>query len=204
MSAELNYHNTTFLISAPDIQHCPQTRCEVAFAGRSNAGKSSALNTLTGSARLARTSKTPGRTQLLNYFEVSPGVCLVDLPGYGYASVPEAVRRSWQKRMYAYLEQRTALAGLILISDIRHALKPSDVELLRHTAARSLPVHILLSKADKLKRGPALNVLTRVRKELGSHPGEVSLQLFSSLKKQGREELEARLNTWLVREGEDR
>ncbi|MBI5450214.1 MAG: YihA family ribosome biogenesis GTP-binding protein [Gammaproteobacteria bacterium] len=172
---------------------------EVAFAGRSNAGKSSALNVLTGHKGLARTSKTPGRTQLLNYFTVSPQCYLVDLPGYGYAKVPAAVRRDWGELVGGYLQQRLALKGLILIMDIRHPFTDFDLQLLDWCQAEELPVHILLSKADKLSRGAASQTLQAARVLLGrDYPAaQMSVQVFSALKKLGVDEARHCVTRWL-------
>jgi len=153
----IRYRAARFLDSVNAFPRLPpDSGREVAFAGRSNAGKSSALNVLTGQRQLARASKTPGRTQLLNFFEVEPERLLVDLPGYGYARVPDAVRRHWQALLERYLRERAALRGLLLLMDIRHPLTELDRGMLDCCAARALPVHVLLTKADKLGRGAAL------------------------------------------------
>ena len=170
---------------------------EVAFAGRSNAGKSSALNALTENHKLARTSKTPGRTQLINFFEVEENVRLVDLPGYGFAKVPLSIKREWNKQLERYLQYRRSLKGLVLLMDIRHPLKDFDQQMIEWAAASEMPVHILLTKCDKLKKGPGKASLLSVRKALKDHERWVSIQLFSSLNKQGMDELEQTLNWWL-------
>ena len=189
-----------FMTSAPRLSACPPyIGYEVAFAGRSNAGKSSAINALTNQRQLARASKTPGRTQLLNYFNLDEQRCLVDLPGYGYAKVPPEIRERWENVLSAYLQTRAELAGMVLIMDIRHPLTPLDQRMLNWFLPRGLPVHILLTKADKLSRGAAGKTLQEVRKALKNAP-QVSVQLFSSLAKQGIEEAEAVLNTWLSME----
>ncbi|MCS5587513.1 MAG: ribosome biogenesis GTP-binding protein YihA/YsxC [Porticoccaceae bacterium] len=197
----VNFQSVTFLISAPTLQQCPDDiGCEVAFAGRSNAGKSSAINSLTRNRGLARTSKTPGRTQLINHFEIEPGKRLVDLPGYGYAKVPKAIKAKWDRHLAEYLQMRRSLAGLVLLMDIRHPLQDYDQQMLNWAAQAGLPVHILLTKADKLKRGPAKNALLGVDKVLRDmDPGYtlLTVQIFSSLKKIGLEELENQLSTWL-------
>lgn len=142
-----NYHMTHFVISAPDIRHLPRDEgIEVAFAGRSNAGKSSALNTLTNQKGLARTSKTPGRTQLINLFEVVDGVRLVDLPGYGYAEVPEEMKLKWQRALGEYLQKRNCLKGLVVLMDIRHPLKDLDQQMITWAVAVGTPVLLLLTK----------------------------------------------------------
>ena len=197
----VNFKRAKFLLSAPTLRQCPEdSGCEVAFAGRSNAGKSSAINTLTNNKNMARTSKTPGRTQLINYFEVGQDKRLVDLPGYGYAKVPKAVKAKWDHHLAEYLQLRQSLVGLILLMDIRHPLQDYDQQMLNWAAQAGLPVHILLTKADKLKRGPAKSSLLAVDKRLRDmDPGYtlLSVQVFSSLKKIGLVELERQLNNWL-------
>lgn len=197
----MNFNTVKFLISAQTLQQCPADNgCEVAFAGRSNAGKSSAINTLTRNKGLARTSKTPGRTQLINHFEIEPDKRLVDLPGYGYAKVPKALKAKWDRNLAEYLQNRRSLSGLILLMDIRHPLQDYDQQMLNWAAQAGLPVHILLTKADKLKRGPAMNSLLGVEKLLRDmDPGFtlLSAQIFSSLKKTGLPELEEKLTSWL-------
>jgi GTP-binding protein len=167
---------------------------EVAFAGRSNAGKSSALNAMCNQHRLAKTSKTPGRTQQLVYFEVAPERYLVDLPGYGYAKVPADLREHWQKFINGYFQTRAALKGLVVVMDVRHPLKEFDLAMLDYARARTLPAHCLLTKADKLSRGAAGNALQAVKRELG--PG-FSVQLFSAESKQGIDEARAVVSNWL-------
>jgi GTP-binding protein len=192
------YRTTRFLISAPDPTRLPEdTGREVAFAGRSNAGKSSALNAITEQRRLARISKTPGRTQLLNVFEIAPERRLVDLPGYGYAKVPEPLRRHWGTAIARYLDERQSLAGLILLMDVRHPLMPPDRQLLDWCKARGLPVHILLTKADKFSRGRASATLQAVRRELPSSWPLATVQLFSALKNTGLEQACNQLDAWL-------
>lgn len=192
------YTKARFLISAAKPQQAPpDSGREVAFAGRSNAGKSSALNAITQQKALARTSKTPGRTQLLNFFAVDDDRRLVDLPGYGYARVAVDIKAQWQRSLAGYLEQRQSLAGLILLMDIRHPLTDYDLQMLIWAQHADLPVHVLLTKADKLKRGAAKNALLQVRKRLKEDGFEASVQLFSALKKEGLEEVWAVLNQWL-------
>lgn len=194
----INFNQSEFLTSAPTLSKCPpDTGVEVAFAGRSNAGKSSAINTLTGNKRLARTSKTPGRTQLLNFFSVSDDQRLVDLPGYGFAKVPLEVKQKWQRHLEEYLRQRESLYGLVLLMDCRHPLQEYDRMMLSWAESSSMPVHILLTKADKLKRGPANACLLTVKKALAEAQNEVSVQLFSSLKRTGLDELKITLGNWL-------
>ena len=197
----INFQAATFTTSAPSLAQCPEdTGCEVAFAGRSNAGKSSAINTLTRIRGLARISKTPGRTQMINFFAVGEGRRLVDLPGYGYAKVPIAMKIQWDKHLAEYLQERNSLGGLILLMDIRHPLQDYDQQMLNWAAQAGLPVHVLLTKSDKLKRGPAKNMLMTVEKRLRDmDPARtlLSVQTFSSLKKDGLPQLEAQLSHWL-------
>ena len=163
---------------------------EIAFAGRSNAGKSSAINTITNQRQLARASKRPGRTQMINFFTLgNPDQRLVDLPGYGYAAVPEEMKKVWQKELQNYLVERKSLMGLVLLMDIRHPLQDFDRMMLQWAKDRHLFMHILLTKSDKLNRGPASAVLQQVKNELKAMKLEFSIQLFSSSSKQGVEEL---------------
>jgi GTP-binding protein len=194
-----DYRGATFLTSAGTLSQCPpDSGWEVAFAGRSNAGKSSAINSLTGNRKLARTSKTPGRTQLLNFFSVGEHQRLVDLPGYGFAKVPRAVQRDWTRHLESYLQQRQCLRGLILMMDVRHPLQPFDQQMLDWAVAAHMPVHILLTKADKLKNGPARNTLLQVQRRLREQSDLISVQLFSALKHSGLEQLTAKLDAWLT------
>ncbi|MDQ1208786.1 GTP-binding protein [Acinetobacter baylyi] len=195
-----------FLMSAPKLSLCVEdTGYEIAFAGRSNAGKSSAINSLTNQKQLARASKKPGRTQMINFFSLgNPDQRLVDLPGYGYAAVPEDMKRIWQKELENYLIHRQSLQGLVLLMDIRHPLQHFDTMMLEWAHSRKLFVHILLTKADKLNRGPANQVLLDVKQTLKKMKLSFSIQLFSSLNKQGLEELASvmagRLNFTLTEE----
>ena len=194
-----DYRDAAFLTSAARLSQCPpDSGWEVAFAGRSNAGKSSAINSLTQNRKLARTSKTPGRTQLLNFFSLSPDQRLVDLPGYGYAKVPAAVKRDWTRQLENYLSRRECLRGLILLMDARHPLQPFDQQMLDWAVAADMPVHILLTKADKLKNGPAKSALLGVLKAVADHGDLVTAQLFSALKHQGHGELCEVLDRWLT------
>lgn len=188
-----------YLISAHVLKQLPEGEArEVAFAGRSNAGKSSALNALCQQKGLARTSKTPGRTQQLVYFEVAPQRYLVDLPGYGYAQVPPELRAHWQAFINRYFEVREALAGLVVVMDCRHPLREYDLQMLDYAATRRLPAHCLLTKADKLGRGEQGKVLAAVRRELLSRYAEsVSVQLFSSDSKLGVDEARGLVSSWL-------
>ncbi|MFT4198511.1 MAG: ribosome biogenesis GTP-binding protein YihA/YsxC [Pseudoxanthomonas sp.] len=171
---------------------------EVAFAGRSNAGKSSALNALVGHNALARVSKTPGRTQQLVFFEVRPQRCLVDLPGYGYAKVPQDLQAHWQAFLDRYFATRQALAGLVVVMDIRHPLKDYDRQMLGYAVRRGLPAHALLTKADKLGRGQQANTLRAVKNELFSVFGDsVGVQAFSAESKQGVEQAREVIARWL-------
>lgn len=187
-----------FVTSAARLGQAPaDAGREAAFAGRSNAGKSSALNAIAGHKGLARTSKTPGRTQLINFFRVTDDARLVDLPGYGYAKVPPAVKAQWERHLTAYLKHRESLVGLVLLMDVRHPLTEFDRQMLAWCRDAALDVHVLLTKADKLKRGAAQNTLLKVRRELaGLHP-QVSVQLFSALDGTGLEAARAQLAAWL-------
>ena len=192
------YSHARFMLSIPDPHQAPpDAGYEVAFAGRSNAGKSSALNALTQRKSLARTSKTPGRTQHLVFFELDGERRLVDLPGYGFAKVPEKVRRHWGLAMETYLSGRESLRGLILMMDVRHPLTDFDTQMLQWCQHAGMPVHILLTKADKLKRGPAMSTLLKVQKTLAEQHN-VSVQLFSALKHTGVEQARAVLDSWLA------
>lgn len=194
------YHQASYLISALHLKDAPPDEgFEVAFAGRSNAGKSSAINAITGQKSLARTSKTPGRTQLLNFFTLDEQRRLVDLPGYGYAKVPDAVQKNWGKAMEGYLKERQCLRGVFLLMDIRHPLTPFDWQMVEWCRHCKLPLHIALTKADKLSRGAAKGTLLKVQAELKREAVDVgiSLQLFSALSKQGVEEAHMALDRWM-------
>lgn len=193
------YQGATFLKSAPKLAHCPEDEgLEVAFVGRSNAGKSSCLNVIAHQTGLAKVSKTPGRTQLINFFTLDDQRRLVDLPGYGFAKVPLPLKAEWGKSMGAYLEQRRSLVGLILLMDIRHPFMPLDRQLLEWAVAIGRPVHVLLTKADKLPFGQQKNALFAVQKEIDALGGEVSVQVFSSLKRTGLQDVWAKLDEWLA------
>ncbi len=199
----INFGKAHFTQSAPSISECPpDSGAEVAFAGRSNAGKSSAINALTNNTKLARTSKTPGRTQLINFFNLSDQLRLVDLPGYGYAKVPLAMKRQWQQHLSTYLRERRCLRGLVLMMDIRHPMQEFDTTMINWAVEARMPVHILLTKCDKFKKGPAQNTLLKVRKHLQEARVDdlVTAQTFSALKKQGIDDLKQLLNQWLVLE----
>ncbi len=199
MTETIAFTKAQFMQSAPSLGECPEdVGSEVAFAGRSNAGKSSAINVLARQGKLARTSKTPGRTQLITFFSLTDSSRLVDLPGYGYARVPKSLKQRWDQHLAEYLQQRQSLKGLVLVMDIRHPLQDFDQQMLMWAADSAMPVHILLTKADKLKRGPALNTVQMVRRELDSNLAGVSItvQLFSALKRTGVDELENHLLGW--------
>lgn len=194
-----NYQNAQFLLSVANLEQLPADQgAEVAFVGRSNAGKSSALNQLTQNNNLARVSKTPGRTQLINLFALDNHRRLADLPGHGYAKVPAEVKKQWQTLLDAYLRHRDCLQGLILVMDIRHPLKEFDQAMLSWCSQCHLPVHILLNKADKLARGDLKKILQAVSEKIKSYPGVVTVQLFSAVKGTGLEELKRKLDAWYL------
>ncbi len=192
------FQNAKFFTTVNHLKDLPDTPAEIAFVGRSNAGKSSAINTLTNHVRLAYVSKTPGRTQHINFFELENGNFMVDLPGYGYAQVPEAIRAHWVKLLGDYLQQRRQLIGLILIMDSRHPLKALDIQMLDFFHITGRPVHILLSKADKLSKNDQIKTLAAVKKSLKPYTDrqKISVQLFSSLKKQGMDEVNQVVDSW--------
>lgn len=192
------FQNAKFFTTVNHLKDLPDTPAEIAFVGRSNAGKSSAINTLTNHVRLAYVSKTPGRTQHINFFELENGNFMVDLPGYGYAQVPEAIRTHWVKLLGDYLQQRRQLIGLILIMDSRHPLKALDIQMLDFFHITGRPVHILLSKADKLSKNDQIKTLAAVKKSLKPYTDrqKISVQLFSSLKKQGMGEVNQVVGSW--------
>lgn len=192
------FSQVTFLKSAAKVSQLPQdTGVEVAFAGRSNAGKSSAINCLTGIKQLARASKTPGRTRLINCFILNdPKKRLIDLPGYGYAKVSQAMQAEWQRHLAHYFEVRQSLKGLVLLMDVRHPLMPLDQSMLNWAIVRHLPVHILLTKADKLSKSQAQQTLWAVKKQVITANNTVSIQLFSSLNRLGLDHLSDLLCSW--------
>lgn len=195
----MNFQTASFLTSAAKLSQCPPDEgAEVAFAGRSNAGKSTCINAVTRHHKLARTSKTPGRTQLMNFFKLTDTQRLVDLPGYGFAQVPLAVKREWQKHLEDYLRHRSCLKGLVLLMDVRHPLQEFDRNMLAWSLQAQLPVHVVLTKADKLNRGPAQNALLAVRRELQQLSPAITIQLFSAPHKQGLDELQTHLSSWLT------
>lgn len=204
-ASTVHFNSAQFMLSASQLSDCPPDEgAEVAFAGRSNAGKSSAINALTQNGKLARTSKTPGRTQLINFFQLNiPGSRLVDLPGYGYAKVPVALKQHWQQHLDMYLQHRHSLKAVVLVMDIRHPMKEFDEMMVQWCASTAIPLHVLLTKADKLKRGPAQSTLLRLRQTLQQRLADrVTVQLFSALKRQGVEQLAEQLSTWLTTQGE--
>ncbi|NUE81231.1 YihA family ribosome biogenesis GTP-binding protein [Snodgrassella sp. ESL0304] len=196
------FRHARFYTTVNHLKDLPATSAEIAFVGRSNAGKSSAINTLTNHTRLAYVSKTPGRTQHINFFELINGGFMVDLPGYGYAQVPEAIRRHWVTLLGDYLQTRKQLIGLILIMDARHPLKELDKQMLDFFAVTRRPVHILLSKADKLSKNDQIKTLSSVKKALQPYIArqQVTVQLFSSLKKQGIDEVNQIATDWFTRQ----
>jgi GTP-binding protein len=201
MTSEINFNKAAFTQSAPSIRECPpEEGVEVAFAGRSNAGKSSAINALTNNSKLARTSKTPGRTQLINFFALSTTQRLVDLPGYGYAKVSRDMKEQWQRHLSEYLQTRRCLKGLVLLMDIRHPLQEFDSTMLNWAAEANMPVHILLTKADKLSRGNAGSTLLQVKNEIKKARLDtlVTAQTFSALKNSGVDVLKVKLQEWLL------
>lgn len=190
-------HGASFAISVPEPRLLPPDEGrEIAFAGRSNSGKSSAINALCGQRSLARTSRTPGRTQHLVVFDLAPGYRLVDLPGFGYAKVAKSVRAHWEEALPRYLEKRRALAGVVLLMDIRHPLKPQDELMIDWCAEARVPLHVLLNKADKLGRGPAAAARQLVARRLAASGAQGSVQVFSALRQQGLEEAFACLAGW--------
>ena len=196
---KLNYHKTHFLTSAPNIRSIPEdTGIEIAFAGRSNAGKSTALNALTNQKSLARTSKTPGRTQLINLFEVEPNCKLVDLPGYGYAAVPEKMKIEWQKSLGEYLQKRECLGGLVVLMDIRHPLKDLDQQMIEWAVSADLPVMLLLTKADKLSQSARSKQVKMVREAILPFQGDIQVEPFSAQNKIGIDKLAGKLDSWFA------
>ncbi len=196
---ERKFRRAQFVLSTPELYPLPEDKgCEVAFAGRSNAGKSSALNAIVDQNALARTSKTPGRTQHLVVFGLEPQERLVDLPGYGYAKVPLALKRAWHQLIDAYVTDRRSLTGIVVVSDIRHALTDFDLQMLQYCRARALPCVVLLSKADKLNRGPALEVRKRVLREIAALGIESEALVFSAHAKSGIAEARRAIDRLLV------
>ena len=202
MSEEISFTKTQFLISAPTVWQCPEdVGREVAFAGRSNAGKSSALNAITANGKLARTSKTPGRTRLINFFSLNRENCrMVDLPGYGYAKVSRDMKDDWQKHLGHYLNDRRCLRGLVLVMDIRHPLTDFDQMMVEWCEHNNLPLMILATKADKLKYGQAKTAMLGIAKNLKSYSCVEHLIMFSATSKRGVDECREALINWLEAE----
>ncbi|GLT18944.1 putative GTP-binding protein EngB [Vibrio zhanjiangensis] len=199
MNVKIHYQNTHFITSAPDIRHLPEDEgIEVAFAGRSNAGKSSSLNRLTNQKSLAKTSKTPGRTQLINLFKVADGCHIVDLPGYGFAQVPLEMKKKWQKSLGEYLQKRQCLKGLVVLMDIRHPMKDLDQQLIYWAVDSGIPVQVLLTKADKLKSGARKAQVLKIKNDAVGFGGDVSVAAFSSLKGIGVDTLRNQLDQWFA------
>jgi GTP-binding protein len=197
MQNDTLFRQASFLTSASKLSECPEdTGIEVAFAGRSNAGKSSALNCITQRNALAKTSKLPGRTRLINFFSLDETRRLVDLPGYGYAKVSDSIKNEWQKTLTRYLEERLSLKGLILLMDIRHPLKPLDESLLHWAIAGNVKTHILLTKSDKINQQAKAKALREIKECYSQSSHLVSAQTFSSLKKQGLDTIYDVLNDW--------
>lgn len=196
----INYHTVKFLISAAKVPQLPPDQgIEIAFAGRSNAGKSSVLNALTNHRQMARASKTPGRTQLINLFSIDQHRRLVDLPGYGYAKVSAQMKQDWMETLGQYLEVRECLKGVVIVMDIRHPLKSTDQQLIEWANRCGMAVHCLLNKADKLKKSQQSSALLQVAKTLKPYKNtEITLQLFSALKKQGLDTLQQKLDNWYL------
>ena len=196
VSMSVAFHKARFLTSAARLADCPNdVGAEVAFCGRSNAGTSSAINILTRKSKLARTSKTPGRTQLINFFDLTEDLRLVDLPGFGYAKVPDKLKKEWQRNLDEYLRNRKSLKGLVLLMDIRHPFKSFDEMLIKWSRSANIPIHILLTKADKLKGGAQRNVLLGLKNNL---PDNASIQVFSATKIIGVDDLAERLTSMLT------
>ncbi len=203
----VNYGQAAFILSAVEAAHFPVDEgCEVAFVGRSNAGKSSAINALTSRRALARISKTPGRTQQINFFRLDEQRRLVDLPGYGFAKVPLRIKQHWQRLIESYLQYRSSLQGLVIVVDARRALSDLDRQILEWCRVAAIPAHVLLTKADKLSRNAACAVLHQVQAAMNGSvaPGTAlpveTVQLFSATKKQGIDELRGKLDQWLGQE----
>ncbi|WP_434939636.1 ribosome biogenesis GTP-binding protein YihA/YsxC [Shewanella sp. HL-SH8] len=199
--SQIDFRQTKFLISAPDIAHLDQylpgdVGVEIAFAGRSNAGKSSALNALTEQKGLARTSKTPGRTQLINVFSLAADRRLVDLPGYGFAKVPLALKNKWQLALGEYLQKRACLSGVVVLMDIRHPLKDLDMQMIEWAVFSEIPVLALLTKSDKLAQNVKMKTVNAVRKDLSKFGDWVQVEPFSSTKGTGKPKVLSILNKW--------
>lgn len=194
----LNFRKAKFVTAFSASSKPPEDRfIEVAFAGRSNAGKSSSLNALTGQKKLARTSSKPGRTQQINFFGIDEKRFLVDLPGYGYAAVSKTLKQEWQGLMEGFLRSRQSLRGVVIIMDIRHPLKESDCQMIEWCDERNLPMHLVLTKADKIKKNKVNQTLFSVQKDVKEVQTPISVQVFSSETKLGLPELKAKLSEWM-------
>ncbi|ABX77710.1 ribosome biogenesis GTP-binding protein YihA/YsxC [Coxiella burnetii] len=191
------YQEAKYLTSAAEFDQLPPDQgAEIAFIGRSNAGKSSALNIITGIKGLARTSKTPGRTQMINFFALNEHERLVDLPGYGYAKVPRMVQKRWEELVDSYLKNRRCLKGLVVVMDIRHPLKEMDEDVIEWAVNYDIPIHILLTKSDKLSQNAAKKTLGEVQTAISAYGEKLTLQLFSSHDRTGLDEVKAVLSQW--------
>lgn len=194
----LNFRKAKFVTAFSASSKPPEDRfIEVAFAGRSNAGKSSSLNALTGQKKLARTSSKPGRTQQINFFGIDDKRFLVDLPGYGYAAVSKTLKQEWQGLMEGFLRSRQSLKGVVIIMDIRHPLKESDCQMIEWCDERALPMHLVLTKADKIKKNKINQTLFSVQKDVKEVQTPITVQVFSSETKLGLPELKAKLSEWM-------
>mgnify|MGYP001312454723 CR=1 FL=1 len=195
---DINYRNTHYVMGAAKVKQLPEDAgVEIAFAGRSNSGKSSTVNFLTDQKKLAKISKQPGHTRLINIFQVTDDVKLVDLPGYGYAKVPKSMKEEWQKTLTHYLQSRQCLHGIVLVMDIRHPMTEFDINMIDWCIESQLPVHILLNKSDKLNNHDKLTVFRQLKEEFDAHEGDVTIQLFSTLKKEGLPILQRKLAEWI-------
>jgi len=195
----MSYQKAYFLLSAADVSQLPTDEgVEIAIVGRSNAGKSSVLNRITQNKSLARVSKTPGRTQLVNVFVIDDKRRLIDLPGYGFAKVPLSMKAKWQKLVDNYINTRASLAGLILVMDIRHPFKELDIKLLEYCEFRELPLHIILNKADKLSKNEIAKIKHMAKATLTKYRNSVTFQVFSALRGEGMKELLARMDDWFL------
>lgn len=193
----IDYRKTKFTQSVAKLDGLPKdSNIEVAFVGCSNAGKSSALNTIAGINGLAKISKSPGRTQLINFFHVIDNFFLVDLPGYGYAKVPEKVKTNWQQLINDYITTRNSLRGIVLMADIRHAIKKLDQVMIDWVCYHNIPMHILLTKSDKLSTSQANNTMLKIKKLTSEHKQLISIQTFSSLQKTGVDEAREKITSW--------
>ncbi len=194
----INLHKARFLQSCHNMGQWPNpAACEIAFVGRSNAGKSSTINTLCQQQNLAKTSKTPGRTRLINFFAVDENLCLTDLPGYGYAAMSSKEAQQIQHMLLNYLRVREQLCGIVLIMDIRRDIKQEELAILDLAFQRNLPVHFILSKSDKLSNNEKLKRLTSIKKSLSNLPNIISMQAFSSLKRLGLDDAQEVINSWV-------